>query len=83
MVNYIGTARIKELVSQMGPARFMDALAGEIEADYLRWSEFEKSRAPRQSFGGRGDRTDAHQRRLGFIHSSTSTDIRRTPPPGF
>jgi ornithine cyclodeaminase len=53
MVNYIGTARIRELVSQIGPARFMDALAGEIEADYLRWSEFEKSaRHASHSAGG-------------------------------
>jgi ornithine cyclodeaminase len=43
MVDYIGTARVRELVSRIGPARFMEALAGEIEADYLRWSEFDKS----------------------------------------
>src|ERR1700678_475234 len=43
MVNYIGTARLRELVSRIGPARFIEELAGEIEADYRRWSEFEKS----------------------------------------
>jgi ornithine cyclodeaminase len=43
MVNYIGTARVRELVSRVGPARFMEALAGEIEVDYLRWREFQKS----------------------------------------
>jgi ornithine cyclodeaminase len=43
MVNYIGTARVRDLVSQAGPARFMEALAGEIAADYRRWSEFDKS----------------------------------------
>ena len=43
MVNYIGTARVRELVSRVGPARFMEALAAEIESDYLRWGEFEKS----------------------------------------
>src|SRR5271168_2272057 len=43
MVNYIGTARLRELVSRVGPARFIEELAGEIEADYRRWSEFEKS----------------------------------------
>jgi ornithine cyclodeaminase len=43
MVDYIGTARVRELVSRVGLARFIEALAGEIEADYLRWSEFEKS----------------------------------------
>lgn len=43
MVSYIGTARVGELVSRVGPAPFIEALAGEIEADYLRWGEFEKS----------------------------------------
>lgn len=43
MVAYIGTARVQELVSRIGPARFIEALAGEIEADYRRWGEFEKS----------------------------------------
>jgi ornithine cyclodeaminase len=43
MVSYIGTARVGELVSQVGLAPFMEALAAEIEADYLRWSDFEKS----------------------------------------
>src|SRR5271166_5343342 len=43
MVNYIGTARVQELVRAVGPARFMQALACEIEADYRRWSDFDKS----------------------------------------
>ena len=43
MVHYIGTARVRELVARVGVARFMEALAGEIEQDYLRWGEFEKS----------------------------------------
>ena len=43
MVNYIGTERIRELVSKLGTARFMEALAGEIDADYRRWNEFDKS----------------------------------------
>jgi ornithine cyclodeaminase len=43
MVHYIGTARVRELVARVGVGRFMEALAGEIEEDYLRWSEFEKS----------------------------------------
>ena len=43
MVDYIGTARLRELVSRVGPARFIEALAGEIDADYRRWDEFEKS----------------------------------------
>src|SRR6202161_2243243 len=43
MVSYIGTARVCEVVSRVGLAPFIEALAGEIEADYLRWGEFEKS----------------------------------------
>src|ERR1700742_3703119 len=43
MVDYIGTARLRELVSRIGPARFIEELAAEIETDYRRWSEFEKS----------------------------------------
>ena len=43
MVDYIGTARLRELLSRIGPARFVEELAGEIEADYKRWNEFEKS----------------------------------------
>jgi len=43
MVNYIGTARLRELVARQGVARFMETLAGEIEADYRRWAEFDKS----------------------------------------
>jgi ornithine cyclodeaminase len=43
MVDYIGVERVRELVSRVGPARFMEALATEIEHDYRRWREFEKS----------------------------------------
>jgi len=43
MVDYIGTERVQELVTRVGPARFMESLAAEIEADYRRWAEFEKS----------------------------------------
>ena len=43
MVDYIGTARLRELVAEVGPGRFIEELAGEIEADYRRWHEFEKS----------------------------------------
>lgn len=43
MVDYIGTERISELVSLIGPARFIEELAGEIEADYRRWRDFDKS----------------------------------------
>ena len=43
MVNYIGTGRIRELVSMLGVARFIETLAEEIDADYRRWNEFDKS----------------------------------------
>ncbi len=53
MVDYIGTARLRELVSRIGPAHFIEALAGEIDADYRRWHEFEKSaRLASHSAGG-------------------------------
>ena len=43
MVDFIGIERVRELVNRTGAARFIEELAGEIEADYLRWREFEKS----------------------------------------
>jgi len=43
MVNYIGVSDLTRIVSDMGAGVFMERLAGEIEADYRRWSEFEKS----------------------------------------
>ena len=43
MVNYIGVADIARLVQAQGVGAFIERLAGEIEADYRRWSEFEKS----------------------------------------
>src|ERR1700730_2587924 len=43
MTDYIGTARLRELMAQIGPGRFIEELAGEIEADYRRWDDFEKS----------------------------------------
>jgi ornithine cyclodeaminase len=53
MVHYIGTARLRELVSRKGPGHFIEELAGEIEADYRRWDQFEKSaRHASHSSGG-------------------------------
>jgi ornithine cyclodeaminase len=53
MVDYIGIARLRELVSRIGVGRFIEELAGEIEADYRRWNEFEKSaRLASHSAGG-------------------------------
>jgi ornithine cyclodeaminase len=43
MVDYIGVSDIQRIVDALGPAEFMARLAGEIEADYRRWPEFEKS----------------------------------------
>ncbi|HEY4369849.1 MAG TPA: ornithine cyclodeaminase [Steroidobacteraceae bacterium] len=43
MVHYIGIERVQELVTRVGPARFVEGLAAEIEADYRRWNEFDKS----------------------------------------
>jgi ornithine cyclodeaminase len=43
MVDYIGCARVQELVSSRGSARFIQELAAEIQADYGRWSDFDKS----------------------------------------
>jgi ornithine cyclodeaminase len=43
MVDFIGIRRVQELVADLGPAAFIAGLAREIEADYQRWGEFEKS----------------------------------------
>src|SRR5947208_3224888 len=43
MVDYIGIERIRQLVVRRGAARFIEELTFEIEADFLRWSEFDKS----------------------------------------
>jgi ornithine cyclodeaminase len=53
MVDYIGTARLRELVSRKGCGRFIEELAAEIESDYRRWDDFEKSaRHASHSSGG-------------------------------
>src|SRR5882672_2075814 len=43
MIDYIGVSDILRLVSRIGTGAFIERLAGEIEHDYRRWSEFEKS----------------------------------------
>jgi ornithine cyclodeaminase len=43
MVDYIGIEGIQRIVGRLGPAAFIEGLAREIEADYRRWSEFDKS----------------------------------------
>ena len=43
MVDYIGVSDIQRLVQNLGVGPFIERLANEIEADYRRWNEFEKS----------------------------------------
>lgn len=43
MVDFIGIRRVQELVGDLGPAALIAGMAREIEADYRRWPEFEKS----------------------------------------
>ena len=43
MVDFIGVSRVRELLARRGTARFIEELAAEIEADFLRWEAFEKS----------------------------------------
>ena len=43
MVEYIGIEGIQRIVGRIGPAAFIEGLAAEIETDYRRWSEFDKS----------------------------------------
>jgi ornithine cyclodeaminase len=43
MIDYIGVERVRQLVARVGTASFVEGLAAEIEADYRRWKEFEKS----------------------------------------
>jgi len=43
MVDYIGVGTIQQLIQAIGPGEFIERLAAEIDADYRRWPEFEKS----------------------------------------
>ncbi|HXZ59738.1 MAG TPA: ornithine cyclodeaminase [Steroidobacteraceae bacterium] len=43
MVDFIGIGRVQELVARRGTARFIEELAHEVESDFLRWKDFEKS----------------------------------------
>ena len=43
MVDYIGVNAIQQLIQAIGPGDFIERLAAEIESDYRRWPEFEKS----------------------------------------
>jgi len=42
-MDYIGTERIRQLVTRTGQPQFLQGLVAEIEADFRRWQEFEKS----------------------------------------
>src|SRR5450432_1408427 len=53
MVDYIGIERMLELVTRTGLPRFIEGLAAQIELDFRRWSEFDKSaRHATHSSGG-------------------------------
>ena len=43
MVKYIGVSDVTQLVTNYGLGAFIERLAHEIECDYRRWDEFEKS----------------------------------------
>ena len=43
MVDYIGIERVRELVARVGTGRFIEGLATDIESDFRRWREFQKS----------------------------------------
>jgi ornithine cyclodeaminase len=43
MVDYIGIERIQWLIHRRGIARFLDGLLHEIETDYCRWGDIDKS----------------------------------------
>ncbi|WP_421953855.1 ornithine cyclodeaminase [Polaromonas sp.] len=43
MVAYIGIEGIQRIVERVGVAAFIEGLAAEIEADYRRWNDFDKS----------------------------------------
>jgi len=43
MIDYIGVSDLERLVRSVGTGAFIEQLAAEIEADYRRWDEFEKT----------------------------------------
>ncbi|RPI16611.1 MAG: ornithine cyclodeaminase [Lysobacterales bacterium] len=43
MVDFVGIERVRELVERTGTAAFIELLAAEIESDFRRWAEFDKS----------------------------------------
>jgi ornithine cyclodeaminase len=43
MIDYIGIGDLQRLIGELGASVFIERLARQIEADYRRWHEFEKS----------------------------------------
>ena len=43
VIDYIGVSDIQRLIHEIGTGTFISRLAGQIEADFKRWGEFEKS----------------------------------------
>lgn len=43
MIDYVGVTDIQRLIEEIGVGAFTERLAQQIEADYRRWDEFEKS----------------------------------------
>jgi ornithine cyclodeaminase len=43
MIDYIGVSDLERLVRAIGTGSFIERLAAEIESDYQRWDEFEKT----------------------------------------
>ena len=43
MVSYIGVSDVQRLVGRLGAGAFIEGLAREIESNYRRWDEFDKS----------------------------------------
>jgi ornithine cyclodeaminase/alanine dehydrogenase-like protein (mu-crystallin family) len=53
VINYIGVSDIQRLIDAIGTGTFISRLAGQIEVDFKRWGEFQKSaRLASHSAGG-------------------------------
>jgi ornithine cyclodeaminase len=53
VINYIGVADIQRVLNEIGTGAFIARLADQVELDFKRWGEFEKSaRLASHSDGG-------------------------------
>lgn len=43
MIDYIGIDRVRELLARIGTVQFLQGLVNEIDGDFRRWHEFDKS----------------------------------------